>query len=635
MRCLALRGFWLVAMMAVLVRAPEAARAQCDAPDNMVYGMNIDPWNPAGNPSAAELQNAGVRWVRIEYKVGAGTSFFDPIISDLRSNGLSVLLLVDYASVSGGPGSGGSGAAWDSYIATFAADVGALAAHYGNNVDAWEVWNEPDLLFPGQPYDPGVPADKYGVMLRDTWFAIKAQSTRPVIVGGLASGNPQYLTDAIDAVGSLFADGVGVHPYGQRAPDGWPNATWGFGNLSTFYNTYLQFGVPLWVTELGTVDLANQDQYLTNVYDLTRNFYLANVPVILWFCWSDGMVAPYGLLDGGGVAKAAYYAYQASAPTWDPACGGGTVIDVDNDGHSPPADCNDNDPNVHPGATEICGNGVDEDCTGADLQCSGDQVTFWHDPSAPHALETVTIVVTGTVGYTNIGLAVMGPGGGLVPTLVGIDGSCVSDPTVPCHWTYTVVFPQQGTYDLTFVADPADTVYGTHAIYVSAAPVTDADGDGFEAPADCNDQDPNVYPGAPEICENGIDEDCDGSDQSCAADLDGDGYAWPYDCDDTDPGIHPGAADLCGDGIDQDCDGADLPCEGPDAGLADAGSAGDAGAGVDGGGDGAPGVTGGCGCSGGQGAGPVSGGAVVLGLLLWVGLWWRRRSGGGAGRVAA
>lgn len=91
----------------------------------------------------------------------------------------------------------------------------------------------------------------------------------------------------------------------------------------------------------------------------------------------------------------------------------------------------------------------------------------------------------------------------------------------------------------------------------------DADGDGVPAngePADCQDGDAAVFPGADDVVGDDVDADCDGFD---GIDRDGDG--WPAnadhlpDCDDADPTRHPGVLErsgaVCEDGIDNDCDG--------------------------------------------------------------------------------
>jgi len=106
------------------------------------------------------------------------------------------------------------------------------------------------------------------------------------------------------------------------------------------------------------------------------------------------------------------------------------------------------------------------------------------------------------------------------------------------------------------------------------APLEDRDGDGYASPADCDDADAAVNPGAQEVCDS-IDNDCDGAvddlDVLRYRDLDGDGHGDPDisvsgctapadyvasgdDCNDSAPTVSPSAEELC-DGIDNDCDG--------------------------------------------------------------------------------
>ncbi len=94
------------------------------------------------------------------------------------------------------------------------------------------------------------------------------------------------------------------------------------------------------------------------------------------------------------------------------------------------------------------------------------------------------------------------------------------------------------------------------------AGVCDNDGDGsYDAlfgGGDCDDEDPAIYDGAPEIPYDGVDANCDGwSDYDYDLDgFDSDLYGGT-DCVDDDPQIYPGAVDAPYDGVDHDCDGWD------------------------------------------------------------------------------
>jgi hypothetical protein len=104
----------------------------------------------------------------------------------------------------------------------------------------------------------------------------------------------------------------------------------------------------------------------------------------------------------------------------------------------------------------------------------------------------------------------------------------------------------------TAISDDADTRTSCEEIE------GDADGDGVRRPADCDDANPAIRPGASDTPDDRVDQDCSGADAT-NLDADGDGTPRPQDCDDANPAIRPGAREVAGNAVDENCDTEAVP----------------------------------------------------------------------------
>lgn len=264
-------------------------------------------------------------------------------------------------------------------------------------------------------------------------------------------------------------------------------------------------------------------------------------------------------------------------------------IDTDNDGFgnatvsidtclsSPPAgyvadntDCDDSNLNISPSALEVC-NGIDDDCNGL-IDDGLPLFTYYADTDndgfgdATNSIDTcLSSAPAGFVAdNTDCNDTNMNINPNATEVCDGIDNDCngqIDDGLPVFTYYYDQDFDGYGT------PDSSITVCNTN---VPA---------GFSGnDLDCNDNDININPNSPEICDN-IDNDCSGTiDDGIQTfmyfyDGDGDGFGSAdslimdcsistpqgyvmnnLDCDDSDFTINPSSSEFC-DSIDNNCNG--------------------------------------------------------------------------------
>jgi polysaccharide biosynthesis protein PslG len=252
--------------------------------------------------TGAKVGRVGVWWSTIEWTakgeyIQANLDQLDTLMSQASTDGISIIVCLADT-----PPWASAGGAWND-APTNPADMGDfalyLADHYGSQIAAIEVWNEPEI-------DPnGVPnlippanltlAMAYTGMVQAIYTSVKP--THPdiqVLAGALSYADVTFLGELYDAGMKGSYDGISLHPYADGADPANLMVTHSFlGGIEAMHAAQVANGddTPEWVTEfgwpVGTSPGANTEQeqatYIESAIGLVRGLPYVRAATVYQF----------------------------------------------------------------------------------------------------------------------------------------------------------------------------------------------------------------------------------------------------------------------------------------------------------------------------------------------------------------
>jgi len=190
------------------------------------------------NKTTQLLEQINSTWIRIDWIPNQ----MDNVVNAMKANEIKILAILDHNTMNFAdpPNLNFSLAQWTATVQNI------MATDAAKKVDAWEIWNEPNVEKFQFGYMNGNPQN-YADMLKSASLIIKSVSNATVIAAGLSPGYPEsdpnwkkWLIDFNAASPQSFFDFQGVHLYDSVTT-----------NSYIISQTKDIMGKDIWITEIG------------------------------------------------------------------------------------------------------------------------------------------------------------------------------------------------------------------------------------------------------------------------------------------------------------------------------------------------------------------------------------------------